>query len=200
MKTVNGKKMMIGKINFNEKYLKTYSNERISSTLAHEIGHTLGYGFDIKWKNLFNFRGNGNVIDYQIDKHNQTNAQFKADWRNDIKDMYVELDFGWGCKHSHWDEMRYGKELMTGKKNYGDEDVFRVTVLTCYYMGHQINNYPEWEKTNWSTLYQEAKSFVYHDYETAMTFNRLEDHPMKIREHEKIEEDNDQFLPTGSDQ
>ena len=48
--------VVYGIVEFNTKYLSTYSGNEISGTIIHEIAHTLGFGWD-KWMELFDSKG-----------------------------------------------------------------------------------------------------------------------------------------------
>ncbi len=127
--------VVYGVVEFNTKYLSTFSRNEISGTIIHEIGHTLGFGWD-KWMGLFNSKGVFNKA--------ATNAL------GDLKDMRVETDFGPGTEYSHWDEQRHDEELMTGFKD-NTEHVLPVTVRVMALLGHRIvEELPQ--KTNLGTL------------------------------------------------
>lgn len=112
-----------GIIEFNTKFLSRYSRNEISGTITHEIGHTLGIGWN-EWESLF-YKSNGKFKEDAIEIV------------SDLKDMRVETDYGPGTQFSHWDEQRHGVELMTGFKNSG-ENVMPVTIDVMALLGHQI--------------------------------------------------------------
>lgn len=112
-----------GVIEFNTKYLSTFSRNQISGTIAHEIGHTLGIGWN-EWEKLF---------DHSNGKFDESAIQAI----NDLKDMRVETEYGPGTQYSHWDEERHGEELMTGFKNT-TEHVLPVTIEIMSLLGHQV--------------------------------------------------------------
>ncbi|MEW8058547.1 MAG: hypothetical protein AB2787_03670 [Candidatus Thiodiazotropha endolucinida] len=115
--------VVYGVVEFNTRFLKRYTQVEIVGTLIHEIGHTLGIGWD-KWMTMFSHR----------------TGRFHKKWVNmlpALKDMYVETDYGPGTTLSHWDEDKFGKELMTGIKN-DDEHVLPVTIDVVELLGHKV--------------------------------------------------------------
>ena len=111
-----------GVIEFNTKYLGQYDANGIAGTVVHEIGHTLGYGWD-HWMNLF---------------HRKT-GKFKAQYIQklpELQNMRVETDYGSGTRYSHWDEELFDGELMTGFKDSG-EYVLPVTIDVLALFDHQ---------------------------------------------------------------
>ncbi|MGI0493005.1 M57 family metalloprotease [Alkalinema pantanalense CENA528] len=112
-----------GVVEFNTKYLSSYTRNEISGTIAHEIGHTLGMGWS-DWMGLFNST-TGVFTDAAINM------------LPDLSDMRVETHGGSGTRLSHWDEDRHGASLMTGWKN-SKEHVLPVTIRIMGILGHRI--------------------------------------------------------------
>lgn len=136
--------VVYGVVEFNTKYLSTYSGNEISGTIIHEIGHTLGFGWD-KWMDMFDSKG--------VFTEDATNAL------GDLKDMRVETDHGPGTKYSHWDEQRHDEELMTGFKD-SSEHVLPVTIRTMALLGHQVvEDLPQ--KTDLNTLLDAFSQVVF---------------------------------------
>ncbi len=128
--------VMYGKVEFNTKYLETYTKNQISGTIVHEIGHTLGFGWE-KWDDLYDAA----TGEFTRDAVNRLAA---------LADMRVETDYGPGTQFSHWDEERHDKELMTGiKDNF--EHVLPVTIDIMPLLGHQVAEQLS-RQTNLSTL------------------------------------------------
>lgn len=112
-----------GVVEFNTKYLSEYSANQVSGTIVHEIGHTLGIGWDA-WDGLF-------------DKDNGLFKESAISAVSDLKDMRVETDFGDGTQYSHWDENRHDEELMTGFKD-PIENLLPVTIDVMSLLGHKV--------------------------------------------------------------
>lgn len=115
--------VMYGRVEFNTRYLSTFSEAEIVGTIIHEIGHTLGIGWD-RWMELF---------------HKET-GKFKQEYIDllpKLADMRVETDYGPGTRFSHWDEEAFGKELMTGFKDSA-EYVLPVTISVTSMLGNTL--------------------------------------------------------------
>lgn len=118
--------VVYGKVEFNTVYLESYDELEIASTIAHEIGHTLGIGWQT-WMSLF-------------DKHT---GKFKPQYITEIPalaEMLVETDYDQGTRYAHWDEQKHGRELMTGLKNDGSEYVLPVTINVMSLLGHEVKS------------------------------------------------------------
>jgi hypothetical protein len=146
--------VVYGIVEFNTKYLSTFSRNEISGTIIHEIGHTLGFGW-AKWTELFDSKG--------VFTRAATNAL------DDLKDMRVETDFGEGTKYSHWDEQRHDEELMTGFKD-NTEHVLPVTIRIMELLGHRVvEELPQ--KTDLGTLLDALSQVVFSRQAEAKTIN-----------------------------
>ena len=111
------------RVEFNTKYLAKFSEDEIAGTVVHEIGHSLGIGWE-EWGALFD----------------RLTGQFKAEAVRRLaalEQMEVELDGGSGTAFAHWDERLFGKELMTGYQDRG-EYVLPVTIDLMEVFGHTV--------------------------------------------------------------
>ena len=113
-----------GQVEFNTRFLLDYTPDEIAGTIIHEIGHTLGIGWD-DWTALFDGM-TGRFGDEAV-------SRFAA-----LSRMEVERDGGPGTALSHWDEELFGRELMTGYKNRGGEHVLPITIDVMEAFGHQV--------------------------------------------------------------
>ncbi|MGK7914597.1 MAG: hypothetical protein AB4038_03500, partial [Prochloraceae cyanobacterium] len=118
---ING--TVYGRVEFNTKYLRIYGESDIVGTIIHEIGHTVGFGWD-RWMELF---------DHDTGKF----FQQYIDILPDLADMLVETDYGPGTTLAHWDEELFDRELMTGFKDYA-EYVLPVTISVTSLLGHTV--------------------------------------------------------------
>ncbi|MGA1867460.1 MAG: hypothetical protein ACMUJM_02820 [bacterium] len=115
--------VVYGRVEFNTRFLRRFSEFEIIGTIIHEIGHILGFGWD-RWMDLFYLK----------------TGKFKQEYIDQIPElanMRVETDYGLGTKFSHWDEEVFDKELMTGFKDYA-EYVLPVTISVTSLLGHTV--------------------------------------------------------------
>lgn len=112
-----------GVVEFNTKFLSQFMENQISGTIVHEIGHTLGFGWDA-WMALFD-SATGKFTEAAI-------GSLDA-----LQDMLVETDYGPGTRYSHWDEATFDKEIMTGI-NDNAEHVLPVTIGIMNLLGHRV--------------------------------------------------------------
>lgn len=134
-----------GRVEFNTKYLSQFSEDDIAGTIIHEIGHTLGIGWE-DWAVLFD-SNSGKFKKGAI-------AQLRM-----LEKMEVEMEGGPGTALSHWDEDKFDKELMTGYKDPG-EHVLPVTIDLMEVLGHSVIERLE-HKTELSELLQDATTVVF---------------------------------------
>ncbi|WP_271767847.1 DNA/RNA non-specific endonuclease [Aquimarina algiphila] len=134
-----------GRVEFNTKFLGRFTEDEIAGTIIHEIGHTLGIGWE-DWSELFN-SNTGKFTSDAISK------------LNELEIMEVERDGGGGTAFAHWDEDKFDKELMTGYKNTG-EYVLPVTINLMSLLGHKVIE-PLEQKTALSELLKRASNLVF---------------------------------------
>lgn len=144
-----------GRVEFNTKYLGQFTEHEIAGTIIHEIGHSLGIGWE-DWDKLFD--------------HETGMFKPAAVCRLRKLDlMEVELDGGSGTAFSHWDENKFDKELMTGYQDQG-EHVLPVTIELMRVLGHKVSERLE-ERTDLSELLQDAASVVFSRQDQARTLD-----------------------------
>lgn len=115
--------VLYGRVEFNRLKLRRYSDRQIITSLMHEMGHILGFGFG-QWKSLYH-RRTGRFLPAAIARVPE------------LEQMRVELDFGRGTKYSHWDEAEFDGELMTGFKD-NVEHLLPVTLQVLTLFGHRL--------------------------------------------------------------
>lgn len=134
-----------GRVEFNTKYLGQFTENEIAGTIIHEIGHSLGIGWE-EWDKLF-YHETGKFKPAAVRKLRK------------LDQMEVELDGGSGTAFAHWDEDKFDKELMTGYQDYG-EHVLPVTIELMKVLGHTVSERLD-AKTYLSELLQDAVSVVF---------------------------------------
>jgi DNA/RNA endonuclease G (NUC1) len=134
-----------GVVEFNTRYLVDYSVNQTAGTIVHEIGHTLGFGWEL-WDAMF---------DPATGRFNETATARLAH----LAGMEVELEGGSGTALSHWDELRFDKELMTGYKDVG-EHVLPVTIDMMDLLGHKVTERLS-ETTSLDLLLDQVSNMVF---------------------------------------
>jgi hypothetical protein len=158
------KKVVYGVVEFNTRFLPEYSDADVAGIVVHEIGHTLGYGWD-RWLALFDAKSG----------HFKPAAVKKLPA---LKNMRVETDFGPGTTLSHWDEAKFGAEIMTGFKNKA-EYVLPVTIDVAALLGHRVLE-PLAKKTTMKALLRQlaAVQFTRKDTAKAMDLDHFRATPV----------------------
>jgi len=144
-----------GRVEFNTKFLGRFSEEAVAGTIAHEIGHTLGVGWE-DWHNLFD-RQTGKFWPEAVGR------------LNTLEQMDVELDGGPGTALAHWDEGKFDTELMTGFQDRG-EHVLPVTIELMGMLGHTVTERLP-AKTDLGELLREAAGVIFLRQDEARSLN-----------------------------
>jgi len=152
-----------GRVEFNTKYLAGFTDDEIAGTIIHEIGHTLGIGWD-DWHSLYD-RETGRFTPEAVAELGK------------LQQMEVERDGGSGTAFAHWDELRFDKELMTGYQDKG-EHVLPVTIDLMKVLGHTVNEQLG-AKTPLVDLLQEVASVMF--------FQQDEVHRLDLEHFEETE-------------
>jgi hypothetical protein len=134
-----------GRVEFNTKYLGQFSEDEIAGTIIHELGHSLGIGWE-EWYKLFD-RETGKFKPEAVDQ------------LDELERMEVELDYGPGTAFAHWDEYKFDKELMTGIQDQG-EYVLPVTIDLMGILGHTVSESLD-SQTDLGELLEKAESVVF---------------------------------------
>lgn len=136
---------LYGRVEFNARYLQRYAPAQVVGTIIHEMGHTLGFGWQ-KWEKL-----------YSSDTGEFTPRSVKA--LPTLEKMRVETDGGPGTEYSHWDEEQFDRELMTGYEDRA-EHVLPVTIDVMKLLGHDVKAKLE-RKTSLRSLIKESATVVF---------------------------------------
>jgi len=134
-----------GRVEFNTKYLGRFTENEIAGTIIHEIGHSLGIGWD-EWNELFD-RDTGKFTPEAVGQ------------LAELERMEVELEGGRGTAFAHWDELRFDKELMTGIQDHG-EYVLPVTIDLMEVLGHAVTERLD-ARMDLGELLQDAASVMF---------------------------------------
>jgi len=114
-------------------------NPELSTIVAHEIGHCLGFPNSNSWRaNVIpagsvtptNFIGANAVKEY--------NLLFGA--AADPAGVHIEQDGGAGTAFAHWDDTTFGNELMTGTLDFTSTNPLSVITVGAFDdMGYVVN-------------------------------------------------------------
>ena len=147
--------VVYGVIEFNTKFLAEFTASNVAGTVVHEIGHTLGFGWD-RWMSLF---------DQATGRFNQQAVSVVPA----LAKMSVVTDYGPGTTLSHWDEDRFDAELMTGFKSDA-EYVLPVTIDVLKLLGHTVLERLS-KKTSLESLLAQAMTVQFSQQQQAKTLD-----------------------------
>jgi hypothetical protein len=142
-------------VDFNTKYLGQFTNDEIAGTIIHEIGHTLGIGWE-QWAGLF---------DHETGIFKPEAVARLAQ----LGQMEVELDGGPGTAYAHWDEEKFDMELMTGYQDHG-EHVLPVTINLMEVLGHSVIEHID-HKADLVDLIRDAANVVFYKQDKARSLD-----------------------------
>lgn len=102
--------------------------------IMHEMGHVLGIGVDYMWNGFESEAKDGFVYDGQhvLEKWSQYCS-------NDGSSLLVESGGGEGTRGSHWSEVCFGNELMTGWIAGKDNPLSVLTVAALEDLGYDVS-------------------------------------------------------------
>ena len=115
------------------------TNPELSTIMAHEIGHCLGFPDSIGWRN--NVIPLGSVTPTHFIG---TNAVREYDLlfgtAADAAGVPLEQDGGAGTAFAHWDDATFGNELMTGTLDFTSTNPLSVITVGAFEdMGYGVN-------------------------------------------------------------
>lgn len=143
--------VVYGTVEFNTNFLDMFSDVEIIGTIIHEIGHTLGMGWE-RWLTLIDTR-TGRFTPQSV-------ARLPA-----LASYRVETDYGPGTTLAHWDEETYNRELMTGIKD-SQLYVMPMTIDVMELLGHKVAERLD-AKRELADLLAELQSMQFSLYEVA---------------------------------
>jgi len=107
---------------------KIWFTSFVATVFIHEIAHGLGFG----WESL----------DELYDKETGKFHQQYVEQIPELAEMEIELDYGPATRYAHWDEEKFGKELMTGMMTVQGTYVLPVTIKIMKLLGHKLDAVP----------------------------------------------------------
>lgn len=107
----------------------------LGDVITHEMGHVLGVGSIWRLKDLIRGSGTANPV--------FTGARARAAWGElrgtPAQDVPVENTGGQGTRESHWRELIFRNELMSGFIVASGNPLSKVTVASLADMGYQVD-------------------------------------------------------------
>jgi hypothetical protein len=108
----------------------------LHTAILHEMGHLLGIGTNWRKKNLLQGFGTNDPLFIG----NKARVEYgKLRGKSKGMNVPVENETFFGAQNSHWRELDFGNELMSGVLNPGGNPLSRLTIASLQDLGYEVN-------------------------------------------------------------